>query len=86
MFGLPPIVWLLGAFVSIVCAVLLVRAYVFHRVAMLLSSAVACVTVAVGNLMLLFDELVLLESDLLIFRQRLVLVAFSVMLWTVALE
>lgn len=86
MAEIPPVVWLMGTFTSFVAAVLLVRAYVFHRAAMLLSSAAGFVALAIGNLLLFLDDMVFLESDLLMFRQRPVLIAFTVLLWGFALD
>jgi uncharacterized membrane protein YqjE len=70
-------VYLLGFFVTFCCAVLLTRAYANVRKRLLLWSAICFVGLAISNLLVFVDIIVLPDVDL--YRWRLVTAALSML-------
>jgi len=62
------LVYTLGAVASIVCAVLLLRAFIAHRMRLLLWSACCFVGLALNNVLLLVDLYLVPDMDLLAIR------------------
>jgi len=79
--ALLPAVYLLGLATSIACAFLLVRSYRQSRARLLLWSALCFVLLALNNLFVIIDLLVLPSINLLIFRQMAALAAVGVLLF-----
>jgi hypothetical protein len=75
-------VYLLCAITSVACAVLLLRGYAAARTRLLLWSALCFVGLAVNNILLFVDKVVLgPEIDLTIFRTASATVGLAVMLY-----
>ena len=79
--SLADLVYLLCFFASALCAGLLVRQYAKTRIPVLLWSAGCFVLLALSNLLVVIDQLVLTESDLRPPRLVLTLLAVSVLLF-----
>ena len=62
------VVFLLCAVTSLACAVLLLRGYARNRVPLLLWSSLCFVGLAVNNILLVFDLIVIPGRDLLFYR------------------
>lgn len=62
------VVFLLCAATSLACAVLLLRGYSRNRVPLLLWSSLCFVGLAVNNVLLVVDLIIVPERDLLLFR------------------
>jgi hypothetical protein len=62
------VVFLLCAATSLACAVLLLRGYARNRVSLLLWSSLCFVGLAVNNILLVVDLIIVPERDLLLFR------------------
>ncbi len=75
------LVYLLCLATSIVCAVLLVRAYRHHRTGLLLWSAVCFALLALNNLVMVLDILVFTQVDLSIARNLCNLAATGTLLY-----
>ena len=69
------IVYSLCAILSIACATLLVRGYLRSRARFLMWSALCFVFLAVNNLLLFLDKIVLPDTDLALWRRAAALVA-----------
>ena len=78
---LPGLVYLLCFLASALCAALLVRQYGRARTPVLLWSAGCFILLAVSNLLVVVDQLILTEVDLKAPRLVLTLVAVSVLLF-----
>jgi hypothetical protein len=77
----PTIVYSLCLVTSLVCAVLLVRAYRASRSRLLLWSAICFVLLAANNLLVVVDVLMLPDIDLTLARQGAALAAVLVLLY-----
>ena len=77
----PTLVYSLCLLTSIVCAGLLVRAYRASRSRLLLWSALSFVFLAVNNLLVVIDMVMLQEADLTLARQGAALAAILVLLY-----
>jgi hypothetical protein len=77
----PAIVYLLCLATSLICAALLVRGYRRHRTRMLLWSAACFALLALNNLLLVLDILVLPDIDLTLARNVTNLAAVSTLLY-----
>lgn len=78
----PTLVFALCLITSVVCAALLVRAYIRTRARLLLWSAVAFVFLAINNLLVFFDLVVVGPTvDLLPFRYAAALAAVCVLIY-----
>lgn len=76
------VVYVLCALMSLVCAVLLLRAWSQRRVKLLFWSGLCFVGFAVGNAMLVVDKLVTgPNTDLILFRTLPILLGLSVLLY-----
>ena len=75
------IVYLLGLLTSAACAFLLVRSYVRSRTRLLLFSALCFVLLALNNVLVVIDILVLPDMNLVLFRQLAALAAVCVLLF-----
>ncbi|MFL5351510.1 DUF5985 family protein [Archangium sp.] len=62
------VVFLLCAATSLACAVLLLRGYARNRVSLLLWSSLCFVGLAVNNILLVVDLIIIPDRDLLLFR------------------
>jgi hypothetical protein len=76
----PTIVYVLCLATSLLCAVLLVRAYWASRSRLLLWSALCFVLLAANNLLVVVDMVMLPQADLTIARQGAALAAVLVLL------
>lgn len=74
-------VFLLCAVTSLACAVLLLRGYARNRVSLLLWSSLCFVWLAVNNVLLVVDKIVIPNGDLLLFRNLSGLVALSLLVF-----
>ena len=79
--SLPGIVYLLCFLTATLCAVLLVRQYRAARTALLLWSAACFIFLAMSNLLVVIDRLVLLDISLRTPRLVLTLTAISLLLY-----
>lgn len=79
--SLSGLVYLLCFLTSALCAVLLVRQYASSRTPVLLWSAGCFVLLALSNLLVVFDRLILTEENLRPARLVLTLLAVSVLLF-----
>ena len=77
----PTIVYSLCLATSALCATLLVRAYLTTRSRLLLWSAVCFVLLAVNNLLVVVDMVMLPQMDLTVARQGAALAAVLVLLY-----
>jgi len=77
----PTLVYTLCLATSMLCAVLLVRAYRASRSRLLLWSAVCFVLLALNNLLVVLDMVMLQEADLTMLRQGAALAAVLVLLY-----
>ena len=77
----PAVVYVLCLATSVLCLVLLVRAYMRTRTGLLLWSALCFVGLAVNNMLLFLDLVVFTEVDLLLFRALSSLAAVGVLLF-----
>ena len=73
------IVYSLCAILSIACATLLVRGYLRSRARFLMWSALCFVFLAINNILLFLDKIVLKEMDLSLWRSGAALVAMSLL-------
>ncbi|MGX7894502.1 DUF5985 family protein [Tsuneonella sp. HG222] len=78
---LPDLVYLLCFLASALCAILLVRRYAKSRTPVLLWSAVCFVFLALSNLIVVVDQLVLTETTFRTPRLLLTLIAVAVLLF-----
>lgn len=74
-----PIVYILGALTTLLCAVLLLRGYVLGRMKLLLWSGLCFVGLTISN-GILFVDLVLLTSDIDLYLLRLATAAVAMLL------
>jgi hypothetical protein len=74
-------VYVLCAFTSLACALLLLRAYAERGLRLLLWSGLGFVGFALGNIMLLVDVVILPERDLAIYRSLPVLAGLAVLIY-----
>lgn len=77
----PAIVYVLCLVTSIVCAVLLVRSWLASRTRLLLFSALCFALLALNNLIVVADMVLLPQIDLTLARQLSVLAALAVLLY-----
>lgn len=77
----PAAVYLLCLLTSLGCAILLVRAWLRTRTTLLLWTALCFVLLAVNNLLLVADVLILPDVDLRLWRHATALAAVSVLLF-----
>lgn len=77
----PTLVYLLCLATSALCAILLVRAYLRARSRLLLWTAIGFAGLAVNNLLLVTDRLVLPAIDLWLWRQVALGVSIAVLLY-----
>lgn len=77
----PTLVYLLCLATSALCAILLVRAYLRARSRLLLWTAIGFACLAVNNLLLVTDRLVLPAIDLWLWRQVALGVSIAVLLY-----
>jgi hypothetical protein len=75
------LVYMLCAFTSFACTVLLLRSYRHRKVRLLLWSGLAFAGFTVGNIMLVIDTMVVPTVDLSILRSLPVLVGLVVLLY-----
>lgn len=75
------LVYVLCALTSLACAVLLLRAWSQRRVELLLWSGLCFVGFTAGNVMLVFDKLIVPDYDLILFRTIPVLLGLCVLLY-----
>ena len=80
MFSWAAVVYVLALVTSTGCAVLLVRSYVRHRTRLLLWSAACFAFLALNNLIVVIDLLLLPEADLTIPRLVAALIGVSLLL------
>jgi hypothetical protein len=78
---LPALIYLLCLTTSAACAYLLVRSYRRNRTRLLLFSAICFVFLALNNLFVVLDLLLLPQFDLLPFRQLAAFAAVGVLLF-----
>lgn len=74
-------VYFLCAFTSVLCAVLLVRSWLRTRQRLLMWSAIGFTGLAVNNVLLVVDRVVVPDHDLLVLRDASALAAVSVLLF-----
>lgn len=74
-------VYLLCALTSLACAVLLLRSYRRSRMGLILWTSLCFVGLAVNNVLLFLDLVVVLNADLRIWRDLAALVGASVLLY-----
>lgn len=79
-------VFVLCAMTSLACAVMLLRGYARNRVSLLLWSSLCFVGLAVNNVLLVMDLIVLPDWDLLLFRNLSSLVALSLLVFGLVWE
>lgn len=78
---IPTLVYLLSFLASLVCAILLGRSYVRTRTPLLFWSAMCFTLLAVVNLIVVVDMVILPDADLRPVRLWLTLIAVSVLLF-----
>jgi hypothetical protein len=78
---MPEIVYALCGATSLLCFVLLVRAYRCHRAPLLLWSSVAFFCFTLSNILLFVDMIVFPQIDLMLIRTGINLVGVSVLLF-----
>lgn len=81
MPSLAPTIYTLCLISSVVCAWLLIRSYVRNRTRLLLWSAICFFLLAVNNLFVVIDLLLVQSIDFGLFRQFCTLSAISVLLY-----
>lgn len=81
MPALASVIYLLCAATSLGCTVLLVRAYLGNRTALLMWSALGFVGLSVNNLFLCLDTVIFPDIDLLAARHLSALAALAVLLY-----
>lgn len=81
MGGMQAIVYMLGLITSAACAYLLVRSYARSRTRLLLFSALCFVLLALNNVLVVADLLILPDINLLPYRQLAALAAIGVLLF-----
>ncbi len=74
-------VYLLCALTSIACAALLIRAYRANRARLLFWSSLCFIGLAVNNVLVFFDLIVVPEVDLRLLRDVVALIALGIMLF-----
>jgi hypothetical protein len=74
-------VFLLCAVTSLACAVLLLRGFARNRVSLLLWSSLCFVGLAVNNVLLVVDLVVIPDQDLLLFRNLSGFVALALLVF-----
>jgi hypothetical protein len=75
------IIYLLCAVAAFVCAALLLRAYFRSRYRLLLWSGLCFAGLTLNNLILVLDKVVLVGSDLSIWRTSVAVIAMAVLLY-----
>ena len=75
------VVFLLCAATSLACAVLLLRGYARNRVPLLLWSSLCFVGLAVNNILLVVDLIIIPDRDLLLFRNLSGLLALALLVF-----
>jgi hypothetical protein len=80
MLYAPAAVYLLCLITSIVCAFLLVRSYRTNRTRLLLFCAICFLLLALNNMLVVLDMILLPQFDLVPYRQLSTLAAVSVLL------
>ena len=83
---MPEVVYLLCAITSVLAATLLVRSYRASRTRLLLWSSLCFVGLALNNLLLVLDLMVITSVDLSIVRQLTALVALLLLLYGLVWE
>jgi hypothetical protein len=81
MMTIADLVFLLCAATSLACAVLLLRGYARNRVPLLLWSSLCFVGLAVNNVLLVVDLVVIPGRDLSLFRHMTALVALALLVF-----
>lgn len=77
----PSIVYVLCLITSVICAGLLVRAFLRSRAPLLMWSAIAFSLLALNNLFVVLDMILLPEIDFSLARQGMALAAVAVLLY-----
>lgn len=75
------IIYLLCAAAAFICAVLLIRAYLRSRYRLLLWSGLCFAGLTLNNLILVLDKVVLVGSDLSMWRTSVAVIAMAVLLY-----
>ena len=81
-----PLVYVLGAIVTLLCSVLLFRAYARVRRPLLLWSAICFAGLTVSNALLFLDLVVILDANLHLWRLSTAAVAMVVLLFGLVWE
>jgi hypothetical protein len=79
-------VYILCALTSIACAILLLRGYVASRERLLFWSSLCFVGLAINNVMLFIDLVVIAEIDLSLWRSGAALIAVAILLFGLVWE
>ncbi len=74
-------VYLLCALTSIACAALLIRAYHANRARLLFWSSLCFIGLAINNVLVFFDLIVVPEVDLRLLRDVVAMIAMAIMLF-----
>ena len=75
------IVNILCAVTSVACAILLLRGFVQRRLRLLLWSGLCFAGFAIGNTLLVVDTMVVLQTDLSLFRSLPVLAGLAILIY-----
>lgn len=76
-----PIIYLLCAAAALICAVLLMRAYLRSRYRLLLWSGLCFAGLTLNNLILVLDKVIMVGPDLSVWRTSVALLAMAVLLY-----
>lgn len=76
-----PLVYLLCSASSLACAFLLVRSYMQTRSRFLLQSSLCFIGLAISNVMLFVDMVLVPQVDLLVYRQLITFISVTVLAW-----
>ncbi len=79
-------VYVLCAITSIACAVLLLRSYRLNRTRLLMWSSAAFVGLAINNVLLFVDLLIVVDVDLMFWRTLAALIAITVLVIGLIIE
>lgn len=83
---MPGIIYFLCAVTATLCASMLLRAYVTSRYRLLLWSGLCFAGLAVNNMLLVVDKLVLPDSDLSMLRNVVAMASMLVLLYGLIME